>query len=81
MKKKSVKTQREIDEAVIATADDNAAWEKPVRVKRAKGESVSLPAEMAARAAFFARRVRWACRAFSRAAFDGACQGWRRTGA
>ena len=55
MKKKSVKTQREIDEAVIATADDNAAWEKPVRVKRAKGESVSLPAEMAARAAFFAR--------------------------
>ncbi|HEX7721605.1 MAG TPA: hypothetical protein VF397_05565 [Pyrinomonadaceae bacterium] len=55
MKKKSVKNQREIDETVIATADDSAAWEKPVRVKRAKGESVSLPAEMAARAAFFTR--------------------------
>lgn len=55
MKKKSVKTQREIDEAVIASAENNAAWEKPVRVKRAKGEFVSLPAEMAARAAFFAR--------------------------
>jgi hypothetical protein len=55
MKKKRVQTEREIDEAVIATADDNRAWEKAVRVKRAKGESVSLPAEMAARAAFFAR--------------------------
>jgi hypothetical protein len=55
MKKKRVKTEREIDEAVIATADENAAWEKPLRVKRAKSESVSLPAEMATRAAFFAR--------------------------
>jgi len=55
MKKKRVKTEREIDEAVIATADDNATWGKPVRVKSAKGESVSLPAEMASRAAFFAR--------------------------
>jgi hypothetical protein len=55
MKKKRVKTEREIDEAVIVTADDNAAWEKPLRVRRAKSESVSLPAEMAARAAFFAR--------------------------
>jgi hypothetical protein len=54
MKKKRVKTEREIDEAVIAAANENAAWEKPVRMRRAK-ESVSLPAEMAARAAFFAR--------------------------
>lgn len=55
MKKKRVKTEREIDEAVIATADDNATWKKPVRVRRAKRESVSLPAEIAARASFFAR--------------------------
>jgi len=55
MKPKSVKTEREIDEAVIVSADDNSAWEKPVRVSRAKGQSVSLPAEIAARAAFFAR--------------------------
>lgn len=55
MKKKVAKTEREIDQEVIADADDNAAWGKPVRVRRAKGESVSLPAEMAARAAFFAR--------------------------
>lgn len=55
MKKKLVKTEREIDEAVIATANDDTAWEKPLRVRRAKSESVSLPAEMAVRAAFFAR--------------------------
>jgi len=55
MKKKTAKTEREIDEEIIGSADDNSAWEKPVRVKRAKGESVSLPAEMAARASFFAR--------------------------
>jgi hypothetical protein len=55
MKKRRVKTEREIDEAVIASADDNSAWEKRVRVSRAKSESVSLPADMAARAAFFAR--------------------------
>ena len=55
MKKKRVKLECEIDEEVIATADNNAAWEKPVRVKRVKGESVAFPAEMAARAAFFAR--------------------------
>ena len=55
MKKKRVKTEREIDEAVIAAAEDNGTWEKPVRVRRAKGESVSLPAEIAARATFFAR--------------------------
>jgi len=55
MKKRRVKTEREIDEAVIASADDNSAWEKPVRVSRAKSESVSLPADMATRAAFFAR--------------------------
>lgn len=56
MKKKTAKSEHEIDQSVIASADDNSAWEKPVRVRRKKkGESVSLPAEMAARAAFFAR--------------------------
>ena len=56
MKKKLTKPEREIDAAVIASADDNSAWEKPVQVRRKKkGESVSIPAEMAARAAFFAR--------------------------
>ena len=55
MKKKTTRSEHEIDQSVIASADDNSAWGKPVRVSRAKGKSVSLPAEMAARAAFFAR--------------------------
>jgi hypothetical protein len=56
MKNKSArKTEREIDELVVSQADDDSAWEKPVHVRRSKSESVSIPAEMASRAAFFAR--------------------------
>lgn len=53
--KHAVMTEEEIDNAVIAQADDEAAWEQPVRVKRKKGTSVSLPATLSERAAFFAR--------------------------
>jgi hypothetical protein len=45
----------EIDEIVTAEADDDSAWEKPIRVRRAKDPKVPLPSELAARAAFFAR--------------------------
>lgn len=45
----------EIDKIVVAQADDNAAWEKPVRVRRAKPAPLSLPSELAMRAAFVAR--------------------------
>lgn len=58
MKTKSKKrklTQEEIDEIVIAQADDDSAWDKPVRVKKAKLTSVRLPAELAARVVFLAR--------------------------
>ncbi|HKR01116.1 MAG TPA: hypothetical protein VJT09_10610 [Pyrinomonadaceae bacterium] len=44
-----------IDEIVVAQADDDSAWEKPVRASRSKSSAVSLPAELASRAAFFAR--------------------------
>ncbi len=55
MKKKATrKSEREIDELVIAQADDDSAWEKPVQVRRSKSEAVSIPAEVASRAAFFA---------------------------
>ncbi|HYX41799.1 MAG TPA: hypothetical protein VE821_08885 [Pyrinomonadaceae bacterium] len=40
---------------VIAQADDEAAWGKPVRVRRTEGTDFSLSAELVARAAFFAR--------------------------
>ena len=47
--------EEEIDATVEAQADDDSAWEKPVRVRKTKLASVPLPAELAARAAFFAR--------------------------
>lgn len=48
-------TEDEIDEIVTAEADDDSAWEKPIRVRRPKRAKVPLPSELAARAAFFAR--------------------------
>ena len=56
MKKKTTqKSDNEIDKLVTAQADDDSAWEKPVLVRRSKSEAVSIPAEVASRAAFFAR--------------------------
>lgn len=48
-------SEAEIDQIVVAQADDDAAWEKPVRVRRIKPSAVSIPAELAARAAFLAQ--------------------------
>jgi len=56
MKRKQKKlTENEIDDIVTAEADDDSAWETPIRVARPKGANVPLPSELAARAAFFAR--------------------------
>jgi hypothetical protein len=55
MNKKIKPTEKEIDALVVAQAEDDSAWEKPVRVKRGKSASVSIPAELAARAAFLAQ--------------------------
>lgn len=48
-------SQEEIDNVVESQADDDSAWEKPIRVRRAKSASLSIPSELAARAAFLAR--------------------------
>jgi hypothetical protein len=48
-------SEEEIDRIVVAQAQDEAAWEKPVRVHRTKPASLSLPADLAARAAFLAQ--------------------------
>jgi hypothetical protein len=53
--KKRNLTQEEMDEIVIARADDESAWDKPVRVKKTKVTSVRLPGELAARIVFLAR--------------------------
>lgn len=47
-------TQEEIDERVIAQADDDSAWEPLVHVSR-KQAAIGLPGSLAQRAAFLAR--------------------------
>ena len=48
-------SESEIDRVVAAQADDDAAWEQPVHVERSKPASLSLPGDLAARAAFLAQ--------------------------
>ena len=48
-------TQDQIDRVVTAQADDDSAWQKAIVVRRPKSASFSIPAELAARAAFLAR--------------------------
>jgi hypothetical protein len=48
-------SETEIDQLVVAQAEDDAAWEAPLRVQRAAPAALALPAELAARAAFLAQ--------------------------
>jgi hypothetical protein len=48
-------SEQEIDQIVISEADDDSAWESPIRVHRAESALVSIPADLAARAAFLAQ--------------------------
>ena len=48
-------SEPEIDHRVAAQADDDSAWEKPIRVRRTKPASLAIPANLAARAAFLAQ--------------------------
>jgi hypothetical protein len=57
-KKKNNLTEKEIDKVVVAQANDESAWEKPVNVRRTKPASFSIPAGLVARAAFLARAHR-----------------------
>jgi hypothetical protein len=45
----------EVDAIVESQADDDSAWEKPIKVKRARLASLSIPAKLAARAEFLAK--------------------------
>src|SRR2546428_13241612 len=59
MNKRAKKTKKpgdgEIDRIVVEQANDESAWEKQVHIRKAKRSSFSLPAELAARAAFLAQ--------------------------
>jgi len=56
-KKRSL-SEEEIDEIVTAHADDESAWEEPVRVSPSKSMSLELPSDLVVRAAFCARVTR-----------------------
>ena len=53
--KKTMLNQEGIDRLVISQSDDDPAWDAPIRVKRSKPATLSIPGELAARAAFLAR--------------------------
>ena len=48
-------SEAEIDRIVVAQAEDETAWESPIRVCRTTPTSVTIPSELAARAAFLAQ--------------------------
>ena len=48
-------TPEQIDRQVVADADVDSAWQRAIVVKRPKSTSLSIPAELAARATFLAR--------------------------
>jgi uncharacterized protein (DUF433 family) len=48
-------SEHEVDRLVIAQANDDSAWSKPARVQEANSPAALPPAEIASRAAFFAR--------------------------
>lgn len=52
---KGAESQEAIDRLVTAESENVSAWEPPVHVTRAKRASLSIPGELAARAAFLAR--------------------------
>jgi hypothetical protein len=55
-KKKPITADPEaIDRLVVSQWEDESAWEAPIRVKRSKPASLSIPGELAARAAFIAK--------------------------
>ncbi|HLF75191.1 MAG TPA: hypothetical protein VI524_12635 [Anaerolineales bacterium] len=55
LKSRKKLSEKEIDRLVIAQADDDSAWSKPIRVRKTKSASISIPPELAARAAFLAQ--------------------------
>jgi len=48
-------SEEQIDEIVVAQAEDDAAWEDPISVRAVSPTTLSLPSELAARATFFAQ--------------------------
>ena len=47
--------QAGIDRLVVGQADDDSAWEEPIRVTKSRPAGLSIPGDLAARAAFLAK--------------------------
>lgn len=71
--KTNILSEKEIDEIVLDQANNDSAWEKPVRVRKAKTVSVPFPSELAARASVFCPSASgsW-CRGVAEACYSGA---------
>lgn len=54
-KSRSKRTEVEIDEIVAAEVGEDQAWGRVISVRRGKSTPMSLPTELAARAAFLAK--------------------------
>jgi hypothetical protein len=48
-------SEDQIDQIVTEQADDDSAWDEPVRVERTEPACLSIPADLVTRAAFLAR--------------------------
>ncbi len=48
-------SEEEIDKLVESQANNDEAWSKPIQVKRKQSNSLSLPTDLAMRAAFLAK--------------------------
>ncbi len=48
-------TQKHINNLVVAQAGNDSAWEAPIQVRRGEAGTISIPADLAARAAFLAQ--------------------------
>ena len=48
-------SEEEIDNIVVAQADNDSAWEEAIHVRKTEATSLAIPADLAARAAFLAR--------------------------
>ena len=51
MSKKTNLSEQEIDRIVISQANDDSAWGSPARVRKTRRASLSIPPDLAARAA------------------------------
>jgi hypothetical protein len=47
--------EQEIDQIVVAQTNDELAWDETISVRRTQSASLTIPAGLAARAAFVAR--------------------------